>query len=319
MINTRSLAASEAGWFSGLGAADVLPQLEAAWRAGTSRPEWTLVVESDGAPVARGALLAAETGGGVATLEGTASFLWTDFEHPRHCQAFRALVDAMADLLAPHGPTTLDRRLNLEVDRDVEPMRRLLEASEFGLFQEKTGFTWTPSVASLPASKRLRLASLESAGPDAFGSVMAATTVGTLDRNDRYYIAQCGARPWAAEIMTALNDGDEESWLLGYHNDEPAGFVAVGAFDEETWTIVHIGVVPEHRGHGHVHELLAAADGVVRARGFRAGLSDVDVENGPMIGAMLAAGHRTDVRPWHIWHYRRKVTPAVGADQRATG
>jgi RimJ/RimL family protein N-acetyltransferase len=136
---------------------------------------------------------------------------------------------------------------------------------------------------------------------------MAATTAGTLDRNDRYYIARCGPEPWAEEIMTALRDGDETSWLLGYHGDEPAGFVAVSAFDEDTWTIVHIGVVPPHRGHGHVLELLAAADGVARRRGFTAGLSDVDVENAPMIAAMERAGHRTELRPWHIWHYRREV------------
>jgi RimJ/RimL family protein N-acetyltransferase len=95
--------------------------------------------------------------------------------------------------------------------------------------------------------------------------------------------------------------------FIGFHGDEPAGFVGVSAFDETTWTIVHIGVVPEHRGHGHVHELLAAADRAARARGFSAGLSDVDVDNAPMVAAMLRAGHRTDLLPWHVWHYRREV------------
>jgi len=110
--------------------------------------------------------------------------------------------------------------------------------------------------------------------------------------------------------MTAAGERDERSWLLGYHGDDPAGFVAVSGFDAQTWTIVHIGVVPEHRGHGHVHELLAAADGAARARGFTAGLSDVDVVNEPMLAAMRRAGHRTDLRPWHVWHYRRDVGKA---------
>lgn len=306
MITTRAISESEAERFAAVGRGHVLRELEAAWDAGTSRPDWTLVAESDGVLVARGALVATPMGGGIPTLEGTAAFLWADLEHPDHGEAFRRLVDALADRLAEHGPTTLDRRLNPELQGNIEPMRRLLEASGFSLFQEKAGFAWTPSVSPLPAPKLLRLVTLKSAGADEFRTVMAATTRDTLDRNDRYYIARCGAEPWAAEIMTALDDGDVQTWLLGYHGDDPAGFVAVGAFDEETWTIVHIGVVPEHRGHGHVHELLAAADGVARAR-FSAGLSDVDVENQPMVAAMVAAGHRTDLRPWHVWHYRRDV------------
>jgi ribosomal protein S18 acetylase RimI-like enzyme len=76
---------------------------------------------------------------------------------------------------------------------------------------------------------------------------------------------------------------------------------------DHTWTIAHIGVVPTHRGHGHVSELLAAADRAARESGFSTGLSDVDVDNAPMVSAMERAGHRSDLRPWHIWHYRRHV------------
>jgi hypothetical protein len=32
-------------------------------------------------------------------------------------------------------------------------------------------------------------------------------------------------------------------------------------------------------------------------------LSDVDIENTPMMAAMERAGHHADVRPWHIWHH----------------
>lgn len=308
MISIRSISTTEAAQFAALDDADyVVEQLEATWKAGSSRPEWTLLAEVDGTPIARGALIAEPMGGGVATLEGTAAYLWADFGHPGHGDAFRALVDAMADRLAAFGPTTLDRRLNPEVHGNVEPLRGLLEGSGFTLLQEKEGFAWTPSVEPPPPPTHLRLETLASIGRDEFHRVMAATTVGTLDRNDRYYIGRCGAGPWATEIMTAAGEGDEQSWLLAYHGDEPAGFVGVGGFDERTWTIVHIGVVPEHRGHGHVHELLAAADAGARARGFTAGLSDVDVVNEPMLAAMRRAGHRNDLRPWHVWHYRREV------------
>lgn len=319
MITIRSIAADETDRFAVAGGGDVLDQLTDAWRTGSSRPAWTLLAEEDGRPVARGALLVQPIGGGVSALEGTAAFLWADDQHPRQAEAFRAVADGLAERLASHGPTTLDRRLNPEVHADVTAMRSLLEASGFTLFQEKVGFAWTPSVAAPPPPSTLRLVTLADAGRDAFRRVMATTTAGTLDRNDCYYIARCGPEPWAAEMMTAQGEGDETSWLLGYHGTESAGFVAVSAFDEDTWTIVHIGVVPEHRGHGHVSELLAAADRVARDRRFSAGLSDVDVENAPMVAAMERAGHRTDLRPWHVWHYRREVPSRPYGGPRTAG
>ncbi|HUF07152.1 MAG TPA: GNAT family N-acetyltransferase [Candidatus Binatia bacterium] len=317
-ITTRSILPDEAGRFAALGDATIRDSLLATWDDGTSRPDWTLVAEVDGRPVARGALVAEPMGGGVSTLEGSAAFLWADLGHPDHPEAFGALMDGLAERLAPHGPTTLDRRLNPEVHTATGPMRGLLEASAFKLLQEKEGFAWTPEVPPPSPPTLLRVTTLAEAGRNAYRAVMSATTAGTLDRNDRYYIARCGPEPWAEEIMRALRESEEPGWLLGHHGEDPAGFVAVGSFSDTTWTIVHIGVVPEHRGHGHVSELLAAADATARARGYTAGLSEVDVDNAPMIAAMGRAGHRSDLRAWHVWHYRRPV-PATRRGLLADG
>ena len=307
MITIRSIRADEVAWFAALGGSDIRDALTGGWADGSSRPEWALVAEDDGRPIARAALWAEPMGGGITTLEGVAAFPWVDFDHPRHVEAFRRLADGLAERLVLQGPTTLDRRLNPAVHADVTRMRGLLEASGFELFQEKVGFTWTPDIQPPSPVTGIRIASLSDVGRDTYRAVMAMTTAGTLDRNDAYYIGRCRPGPWAEQIMAALEEGDETSWLLGYHGEEPAGFLALGSFDDETWTIVHVGVVPEHRGHGHVSELLAAADRVARERGFASGLSDVDVLNAPMIAALEGAGHRTDLRPWHIWHYRRQV------------
>lgn len=307
MITLRSIRPDEASWFAALDTPRILDHLTDAWNDGSSRPDWTMVAEADGRPIARAALLAEPMGGGVTTLEGVMAFPWADFDHPRHGAAFRTLADALAERLAPHGPTTLDRRFNPEVHADIDRMRPLLEASGFGLFQEKIGFAWTPDVAAPVLPPGVQIVTFADIGRDAYREVMARTAAITLDRNDRYYINRCEPEPWAEEILTALQDGDETSWLLVHHGEEPVGFVAVSPFDDETWTIVHIGVVPDHRGHGHVSELLAAADRIARDRGFASGLSDVDVKNEPMIAALVRAGHRPDRRPWHIWHYRREV------------
>jgi diamine N-acetyltransferase len=139
---------------------------------------------------------------------------------------------------------------------------------------------------------------------------MGRCQVGTLDRNDRYYLGLCGIQGWGDEMTGVLDPADTSSWLaaLDPASGEPVGFVALGGFDDPaTATIVHIGVVPEARGRGYVHDLLAAANRAARARGFRAVLSDVDTENGPMLAAMERAGHVAGRRPWHIWHDRLSV------------
>lgn len=90
--------------------------------------------------------------------------------------------------------------------------------------------------------------------------------------------------------------------------DVTVGFVLLGAFGEPgVATIVYIGVLPESRGLGYVHELLAAATMAAGERGFERILSDVDTENIPMRAAMGAAGHLPNRRPWHVWHYRRTI------------
>ncbi len=107
-------------------------------------------------------------------------------------------------------------------------------------------------------------------------------------------------------MLAYQRPGDAASWLIGSTADaEVAGYVLIGEFDEPTrGTIVHIGVVPEQRGHGYIHELLLAGNQAARRRGFERMISDVDTENRPMLGAMERAGHSSAATPWHVWHYR---------------
>lgn len=309
MLSVRSIDRSEAAWFGSLAGDDVAGQLTDAWAEGTSRPDWALVALADSVPVARGALIAEPVGGGVDTLEGVAAFLWADLDHPGHAEATQALLGQLGERLRRFGPTTLNRRLNPERQADVPAWRELLETAGFHLFQEKEGLTWDVSARAETTPGRLIFRSLAEVGRDAYLDVVAATATGTLDRNDQYYIELCGPRPWAGEMLGFLEPSDESSALLGYLPDgRAAGFVMVAGFDTETWTIVHIGVVPELRGHGYVDDLLAKADVAARDRGFRYGLSDVDVGNGPMIAALERAGHRRGERPWHVWHYRRRIS-----------
>ena len=88
---------------------------------------------------------------------------------------------------------------------------------------------------------------------------------------------------------------------------EPAGYILLSRFDEPTRaTIVHIGVVPEQRGHGFVDDLLREFNRMARARDFLTSVSDVDVERTDAT-AMERNGHHSAPTAWHVFHHRRLV------------
>jgi RimJ/RimL family protein N-acetyltransferase len=184
------------------------------------------------------------------------------------------------------------------------------------LFQEKEGFLWQAGEPERPLERapRLQFRSAEVLGGEPFARVMARAVVGTLDRQDRYYRELVGPDAWGREMLGYLSD-DASSWLLALESDgTEVGYVLIGSFDEPgRATIVHIGVVPEARGRGYVDELLQAGNEAARRRGFDRILSDVDVENPPMLAAMERSGHSAAATTWHVWHHRLELGPAATA------
>jgi ribosomal protein S18 acetylase RimI-like enzyme len=182
--------------------------------------------------------------------------------------------------------------------------------SKLPLFQEKEGFLWTPETSPAPSVEpALTFRPITDVGRELYAATMSRATEGTLDRQDRYYAALVGRSGWGPEMLAFLTDEDASSWLLALDaTGEVAGYVALGAFSEAgRGTIVHIGVVPELRGRGYVSELLAACNEAALRRGFERVLSDVDVDNGPMLAAMERAGHLAAATPWHVHHYRLEI------------
>ncbi|HUG48826.1 MAG TPA: GNAT family N-acetyltransferase [Candidatus Limnocylindria bacterium] len=229
-----------------------------------------------------------------------------DWQRPGARDAALAALRHALPLAAKFGPP-IDARVNPEVHVDFEPRRALLEEAGLLLFQEKAGHYWQASTSPPRRSARLRFRSLREAGRDEFLTVLARGPAATLDRNDRYYYELTGPRGWAEVMMGYLQTGDEDLWKLGYDAEggEAVGYFMLSPFDEQgAATINHIGVVPEQRGRGYVDDLLAEATAEAHRRGFNSILSDVDVLNLPMRAAMERAGHRSGVRPWHVWHYR---------------
>ncbi|MGK4579314.1 GNAT family N-acetyltransferase [Kitasatospora sp. HPMI-4] len=212
--------------------------------------------------------------------------------------AARAVLRAAVGSLAPGE--TLDLRTHAEVHPHLPERLALARECGFTLFQEKQGYLWTDEGEPLPAPEHLTTRPLTEMGATRFAEVLAACQAGTLDRADRAHGQDVTA---LMELYDPAEDGT--SWLVAENSQgRTVGAVAVSAFDEEgIATIVHIGVLPEHRGRGYVDDLLRAAQLAARRRGFGGMLSDTDVENHPMRAAFLRTGHRGDARPWHVWHH----------------
>lgn len=216
----------------------------------------------------------------------------------------RSLFRSATTSLLGDVPEKLEVRIINDVHSHPEARCRLLEHCGMEVFQEKHGFTWVDGGRVIQPGARLEFQSIAESGVDVYRSVMAPCGEGTLDRNDRYYWEGCGPSNWAAQMTEYLDEDDASMWLIGYHGEVPIGYVAV--VSEEDWgaTIGHIGVIPEHRGHGYINDLLAAGTAAAQRSGISTMLSDVDVLNLPMRHAMNNGGHLEDPQRWHVWAYR---------------
>jgi RimJ/RimL family protein N-acetyltransferase len=286
---------------------DLRPFVEEAWADGSSRPGWCFVVERDGEVVGRVGF----------TLEpSTSDPAWLGTLPPTELHAFglrwhggpavgaRLLAHAFREL-GGLGPAHAEVRVN----RRREPAHRdqvAVLASMGELFQEKAGFELDgTTLAGAVLPERLRWADVDEVGVERYATIMGRCGEGTLDRNDAYYWGHCGPDNWGRQMMEYLDPDDADMWLVGFDGDDPVGYVAVASDPELVSTIEHIGVLPEARGRGYVHDLLAAVGATLVRRGIPSMLSDVDVHNRPMADALRRAGHRES--DWHVWQVRCPV------------
>lgn len=207
-------------------------------------------------------------------------------------------------------------RVNPEFTAQAALARAAVERAGMQLFQEKEGLHLDPT--GIGTDGVLEFRSLDDIGQEAFVPVIASIGRGTLDRNDRWFHERAGETNWAQVFLSMCAPEDRSSWMVAFdHTNDPVGFIGVSEMpiDEPTgWditpcgTIVMVGVVPRHRGRGHIDEILSAGASAAARRGFAAMLDSVDVDNGPMLAAMARCGYRSDTRPWHDWHYRKPLS-----------
>jgi GNAT superfamily N-acetyltransferase len=281
-------------------------RLRDAWADGRGGPDRTFLFERDGVPVARVSYIAEPAASSRPDfLEASTVGLWLPWSDDDVAAVGGRLIrDAITAL--PPAIDAVDAYANPVLAPYADQRRAVFEAADMRLFQEKIGFEWRIDAAPAPPpERRLTFRPAAEAGDDVLIAVMDRTTEGTLDRQDRYYAALVPPGGWGREMLGYRTEEDASDWLVAFGPaGEPVGHALLSVFDEGRGTIAHIGVVPEMRGRGYIHELLAELNDGARRRGFGTVVSDCDTLNSPMHAAMERAGHHAANTQWHVWHYR---------------
>lgn len=142
--------------------------------------------------------------------------------------------------------------------------------------------------------------------PEELIHLMTLVLEGTLDAHSRADLVRLSAREVATEHYEdelARYPSPRSWWRVATRPDgEPVGFV-LPARNEYRPIIAYLGVLPAHRGRGHVHALLAEGTRVLVDQGATEIHAATDVGNTPMARAFHRAGYTTIQRIVNLtWH-----------------
>lgn len=313
-MQIRSITPDELGKFTATGpfpsgAEGFLQVLQAEFEAGRSRPEWCFVAEQDDQFIAR--VVFAGTDG-----EALMYALYLPWDSPEHTAIGERLVRESWQKLHTDGITHLEAFVN-SMRQNVPEQRAFYRHIGLPEVQEKRRFTWKSTTPLPEYSDRLTYRTLAEMGDEAYIEAIRRATDGSFDRLDMIERERLGADAHARTYFQLLREGylsQPEWWVLAYTPaDELAGFVVPIKFTDNTaGTIGYIGVMPEQRGHGYVHDLLAKAAHILANEGGMSTIvADTDQLNAPMIAAFERAGYE---HTGTVWVYHAELATLIAAN-----
>lgn len=265
--------------------------------SGEYRPEWTWLAET------AGGIAAAAIWWGDTAPDGLDA-LFTGQGVPRGQRAglaARLLAAAHAAFTRSSARTIPAFHLSLPPDwrsrHDVVSALswRWQAALAAGLTQEleRFRFAWHRSAGIPGPADRLRFR--RDRDDDVFADLFRRTLAGTLDATTRRAADAVGAGVQARADVAFYRDrmhGERAWWLVACLPDgEPIGF-AIPSRNTEVPVIGYIGVLPGHRGHGYIDDILAEATRVLAGEAGAAVIhADTDLANRPMAAAFERAGY----------------------------
>ena len=158
---------------------------------------------------------------------------------------------------------------------------------------ERLGYQWTD--AGLPG-RTGRLTFRPEADDDVFAGLLSQVLEGTLDATSRKAAESAGPLAQARQDVRFYREnmlGQRTWWRVAR---TPAGEIAgfgIPSRNTEYPVVGYLGVLPEHRGHGYVDEILAEITRILVAEtGASAIRADTDLGNRPMAAALERVGYR---------------------------
>ena len=177
-----------------------------------------------------------------------------------------------------------------------------MEAPDPGMYW-KIPFIWEPGCPVPVTTDAAAALHFVQAEPEWLRQALATAMASSLDESDRVSVQRAGAVGAADELLEIcpeLFEHADEWWRVAVDSmGRQVGFVLPALMrDRSRWkdglpkgTIVYIAVVPDFRGRGYSHPLLAEATRVLVAAGCGCILCDTASTNTPMIRTFRTAGY----------------------------
>jgi hypothetical protein len=169
-----------------------------------------------------------------------------------------------------------------------------LECVGAKLFVERLRLEWRPGAPLAELSGLLAFRPVRN--PGELIELMMRVLDGTLDAHSRDDLTRMAPGQAAQEQYHNELEryaSPREWWRIATLPDgEPVGFV-IPAHNGYHPIIAYLGVVPEHRGHGYIHDVLAAGTNLLAAQNVPCIRAATDVGNAPMAAAFALAGYVT--------------------------
>ncbi|MBT2419185.1 GNAT family N-acetyltransferase [Streptomyces sp. ISL-22] len=248
------------------------------------RPDWKRVALRDGRVVARAAWW-----GGPDDSEPLLAE-WFDVADGEEA--------AGAELLRT-APWRVGLEINLPAGWRDDPVQRAAaearyaaaRAAGFTLFVERIVYRWTPQ-CTLPARPR-RLEFAPEPDDKVFLDALRRIHSVTLDAHARKAIAVGGLDQAAQEAVDFFNwcPSPREWWQVARTREGELAGIHIPAHNPQGPCIGFIGVLPEHRGHGYAHDLLAECTHFLVEQGAEFIAAATDQANATMAAHFAKAGY----------------------------
>ena len=179
------------------------------------------------------------------------------------------------------------------VTRDVVQDRMtILEHTGARLFVERLRLEWRPGTPVPEPGGRLVFRPVQDTGE--LLTLMTLVLEGTLDAHSRDDLNRMPPRAAATrhyENELARDTSPRDWWRIATRRGgEPVGFV-IPAQNAYNPIIAYLAVLPQHRGHGYIDDILAEGTRVLRGQDAPRIRATTDVGNVPMAKAFQRAGY----------------------------